>query len=54
MKLSLHFILAAHVGHEGVSFEVECPNCGRTGQNEMCEIDIPGENVFLHREGKQL
>lgn len=25
-----------------LSFKVDCPHCGQAGNNEMCQIDIPG------------
>lgn len=31
-----------NINLEGISFDVDCPNCGKQGVNEMCEIDIPG------------
>lgn len=30
------------VGKEGLSFIVDCPNCGSEGRNKICEVLVPG------------
>ncbi|KAK1442182.1 zinc finger protein [Babesia gibsoni] len=30
------------VGKEGLSFVVDCPNCGNEGKNKICEVLVPG------------